>query len=44
MAEVVSMANDDGRNVHPFFMPKASEFPSCQFHVIPKPMSKAEFM
>lgn len=41
MAVVVSMANDSGRDVHPFFMSKASEFPSDQSHLTPKLMSGA---
>ena len=42
MAVVVSMANA-GREVHPFFMPKASESPPFQFTLVPESMSKVKF-
>lgn len=42
MAVVVGMANDNRRDMHAFFMPKASEFPSRQFHLTPESMSEAE--
>ena len=42
MAVIVSMANA-GREVHPFFMPKASESPPFQFTLVLKSMSKAKF-
>ena len=42
MAVAVSMAND-GRDVHPFFIPKASESPSRQFTLILKISSNARY-
>ena len=43
MAVVGSMSNDNGQDMHPFFMSKASEFPSYQSRLIPKLMSGADF-
>lgn len=42
MAVVVSMANDNGRDIHPFFMPKDSEFLSYQFWLTPELKSVAK--
>ena len=42
MAVVVSMANENGRDVHPFFIPKASKFPSRQPYLTPILMSEAK--
>ena len=41
MAVAVSMANE-GRDVHPFFIPKACESPSRRFTLIPEWFSEAK--
>ena len=41
MAVAVSMANE-GRDVHPFFIPKASELPSSRFTLTFESFSKAK--
>ena len=43
MAVVGSMSNDNGRDMHPFFMSKASEFPSSQSRLTTKLMPGANF-
>ena len=40
---VGSMPNDNGRDMHPFFMSKASEFPSYHSRLTAKLMPRANF-
>ena len=43
MAVLGSMSNDNGRDMHPFFMSKASKFPSHQSRLTAKLMPRANF-
>ena len=43
MAVVGSMSNDNGRDMHPFFMSKASEFHSYQSRLTARLTPRANF-